>query len=65
MKLMYELDFASTGAFEMSTFHQLSAGKSGSGVGSAPPGVAAATISITRATTARAVRTNRLGIRIL
>ena len=59
MKVMYAFDAASTGAAETSTFHQLSAGKSGSGAGSAPPSVAAATSLIASATTAAAVATAR------
>lgn len=55
MKLMYELDAGSTGAAEMSTFHQLSAGNSGSGAGSAPPSVAAAASVIADAPTTAAV----------
>src|SRR5436190_13020795 len=37
MKLMYPAEPGSTGAVEMSRFHQLVAGRSGSGPGNAPP----------------------------
>jgi hypothetical protein len=37
MKVMNEAEFGSTGAALTSVFHQLSAGNSGSGPGSAPP----------------------------
>jgi hypothetical protein len=42
MKLMKLAEFVSTGALLMSVFHQLLAGKSGSGTGIGPPCVAAA-----------------------
>jgi hypothetical protein len=37
MKLMKLAEFESTGQLLISRFHQLSAGKSGSGCGNAPP----------------------------
>ena len=58
MKLMKLALFGSTGAALMSTFHQLSGGNSGSGVGSPPPRTARAQMTAAFATTTRVSSAN-------
>src|SRR5262245_15615035 len=58
MKVIKFAELASTGQLLISRFHQLSAGKSGSGCGSAPPRIASmatvgATETIRKTTSAR------------
>src|SRR5581483_1067781 len=60
MNEMYADDCGSTGAVVTSTFHQLSAGKIGSGPGIAPPSVAVAPSRTVAPTIAAAVAATRL-----